>query len=285
MRVQRFTLALLVLMSVAVLALGQTGRGMSTDQSVLTGIDWRLVSLGSAGAETDVITGTTVTIKFGEDGRVSGSTGCNSYGGTYEVHGDNITFSRIVSTRRACLDQNANEQEHRFLSTLETASRFRLSSNRLTILSDRGRSVLNFVDNSTPEPGNGPRDDRSDPLTTLASYYSAINMRDYRRAYRFWDSPPSSFEQFSRGFADTDRVRLLVEPSTVVEGAAGSVYVEIPTIVVATTRSRGERVFTGCYVMRKSNVQDRGWHIYRADVSTVPSSTRLSRILSQGCRH
>lgn len=130
----------------------------------------------------------------------------------------------------------------------------------------------------------GPKEDRDDPLATLASYYSAINARDYRRAYGFWDSPPSSFEQFSRGFTDTDRVRLLVDPSTTVEGAAGSVYAEISTIVVSTTRSGSERVFAGCYVMRRSNVQDRGWKIYRADVSPVPPSTRLSRILSQGCR-
>jgi hypothetical protein len=127
--------------------------------------------------------------------------------------------------------------------------------------------------------------DRNDPIAALASYYDAINARDYRRAYRLWDSPPSSYEQFARGFADTDRVRLLVEPSTHVEGAAGSVYADIPAIVVATTRSGNERVFAGCYVMRRSNVQDRGWQIYRGDVSPVSSSTRLSRILSQGCRN
>ncbi len=85
-------------------------------QAGLTGIDWRLVSLGPAGAETDVVAGTTVTLKLAEDERVSGSTGCNNYGGTYQVRDNNISFSRIVSTRRACLDQNANEQEHRFLS-------------------------------------------------------------------------------------------------------------------------------------------------------------------------
>jgi heat shock protein HslJ len=256
---------------------------MSTDQRVLTGVEWRLVSLGATGAEASLVAGTTVTLRFGEDGRASGSTGCNSYSGTYQVRGDNISFSRLISTRRACLDQNANQQEQRFLSTLEAANRFRLSANRLTILSDRGRSSLNFV--HIPEPEEGPRDDRGDPLSTLTSYYSAINARDYRRAYRFWDSPPQSFEQFARGFADTDRVRLLVEPSTRVEGAAGSVYAEIPTIVIATTRGGNERVFAGCYVMRRSNVQDRGWQIYRADVSQVPSSTRLSRILSQGCRN
>jgi heat shock protein HslJ len=277
------TLAVLALTILSVVAEGQTGQVMSTDQRVLAGTDWRLTSLGSAGAETAVVQGTTVTLKLGEDGRASGSTGCNSYSGTYQVRGDNIFFSRLVSTRRACLDQNANQQEQRFLSALEAANRFRLSSDRLTILSDRARSVLNFVNNS--EPDNGPRDDRGDPVTTLASYFNAINARDYRRAYRFWDSPPSSFEQFARGFADTERVRLLLEPSARVEGAAGSAYAEIPTIIVATTRSGNDRVFAGCYVLRRSNVQDRGWQIYRADVAQVPSSTRLSRILSQGCRN
>lgn len=286
MRSQIFVLALLVTMSIVVR--GQTGRGMSTDQRVLTGIDWRLISLGPAGAETNVVAGTTVTLKFGEDDRASGSTGCNSFSGTYQVRGDNISFGRLISTRRACLDQNANEQEQRFLSTLGAANKFRLTRGRLTILSDRSRSVLNFVNNSISEPQepqDGPRDDRGDPVGTLAAYYSAINARDYRGAFRFWDSPPSSYEQFARGFADTDQVRLLVEPSTRVEGAAGSVYAEIPAIVVSTLRNGSERVFAGCYTMRRSNVQDRGWQIYRAGVSPVSANIRLSRILSQGCRN
>jgi heat shock protein HslJ len=189
----------LALMSLSIIAYGQTGRTMSTDQRVLTGIDWRLISLGPAGSETGVVAGTTVTLRFGEDERASGSTGCNNYGGTYQVRGDNISFSRLVSTRRACLDQNANEQEQRFLSTLGAANRFRLSSSRLTILSDRSRSVLNFVNDSAAEPEGGPRDNSSDPVAALAAYYNAINARDYRRAFRSWDSPPSSYEQFARG--------------------------------------------------------------------------------------
>jgi heat shock protein HslJ len=281
--VMRFTGLVLALMSLSVAAYAQTGRGMTTDQRVLTGIDWRLASLGPAGAETGVVAGTTVTLTFEEDNRASGSTGCNSYSGTYQVRGDNISFSRLVSTRRACLDQKANEQEQRFLSTLGGANRFRLLTNRLTIYSDRGRSVLNFV--NIPPPEGAPRDDNSDPVTTLAAYYSAINARDYRRAFGFWDSPPSSYEQFARGFGDTDQVRLLVDPSTAVEGAAGSVYADIPAIVVSTLRNGTERVFAGCYVMRRSNVQDRGWQIYRAEVSSVSANIKLSRILSQGCRN
>src|SRR5918996_3494562 len=129
------------------------------------------------------------------------------------------------------------------------------------------------------------QNDRSDPVTTMSSYYDAINSKDFRRAYRLWETPPSSYERFESGFADTDRVRLLIEPTPRLEGAAGSSFAEISTIIVATTRSGKERVFAGCYTLRKSNVHDVGWQIYRADISVVPSSAKLSRMLKQGCRN
>jgi hypothetical protein len=123
-----------------------------------------------------------------------------------------------------------------------------------------------------------------DAIATLASYYDAINARDYQRAYNLWESPPSSFQQFAKGFADTSQVRILVEPSARVEGAAGSVFAEISTIVVAAARNGTERVFAGCYVLRRSNVENRGWHIYRANISVAPSNTKVSRLLSQVCK-
>ena len=286
MRFARHFGLLAVLLATGFVVHGQPGRNLSTDQRVLSGTDWRLVSLGPAGAEADIVAGTTVTLKFGDDGRASGSTGCNSYSGTYQVRGDSLTFGRLISTRRACLDQNANQQEQRFLSGLEMANRFRLNANRLTILSDRGRNVLNFVNDTPSDPDDGPpRDDRGDPVTALSSYYRAINAKDFRRAYGFWETPTSSFEQFARGFADTQSVRILIEPPARIEGAAGSTYTEIPTVVVAVTRSGSERIFAGCYVMRRSNVRDVGWQIYRADVAMMSSSARVSRMLSQSCRN
>ena len=126
-------------------------------------------------------------------------------------------------------------------------------------------------------------DDRNDPIVTLASYYNAINARDYRRAYDFWESSPQSLEQFKRGFADTDKVRLLIEPPDHVEGAAGSSFLAISTVIIATTRNGNERIFAGCYTLRKSNVRDTGWHIYRANLVPVSSTGRLSRQLAQAC--
>ena len=126
-------------------------------------------------------------------------------------------------------------------------------------------------------------DDRNDPIVTLASYYNAINAREYRRAYDLWESSPQSLEQFTKGFADTDKVRLLIEPPDHIEGAAGSSFVAISTVIIATTRSGNERVFAGCYTLRRSNVRDTGWHIYRANLAAVSATGKLSRQLAQAC--
>ena len=135
------------------------------------------------------------------------------------------------------------------------------------------------------EQNVSPGNDHNDPLEMLVSYYDAINTRDYRRAYGLWESPQTSYERFVAGFADTDRVRLLVEPPGRSEGAAGSVYAEFTAVVVATTRAGNERVFAGCYTLRKSNVRESSWRIYRADISTMPAGAQLSRMLSRGCRN
>lgn len=122
----------------------------------------------------------------------------------------------------------------------------------------------------------------NDPIAALAAYYSAINARDYKRAFAYWESPPSSFDKFERGFAGTERVTLLVDPSARIEGAAGSTFADISTLVVANTRG-GERLFAGCYVLRRSNVSDTGWHIYRANITLLPSGAKISRRLTQRC--
>lgn len=276
----RIVLVLLLVTPVVVQA--QVSRDLSTGQRALAGTNWRLASLGPPGSETDVVAGTTVTANFGEDGRVGGSTGCNSYGGTYEVREDTISIARLVSTRRACLDQNANEQERRFLVALEAANRFRLSSNRLTIFAERGRTVLNFISDLPSEPNEPPTEDRGDAIETLSVYFAAINAKNYRRAFRLWETPPSSYEQFVRGFADTDRVRFMVEPPARIEGTMWTAYESLPTIVVSSIRGGTDRVFAVCYVMR--HARGRGWRISRADVSPFPSNVRISRLFSHGCR-
>jgi hypothetical protein len=146
--------------------------------------------------------------------------------------------------------------------------------------------VLEFASDAPEKVGTTGGDD---PLSALNSYYEAINAKDYRRAFQYWESPTQSYDQFVRGFSETESVQLLIDPVPRIEGAAGSAYANISTVVISRQARRGERIFAGCYVMRKSNVQTDGadpatWHIYRATLSLLPSSAKASSLLSQLCR-
>jgi heat shock protein HslJ len=125
------------------------GYTLSDDQLILTsekgqqlvfeplripvGSQWQLQSYGSPGDETIVIEGTQVTLEFAEENRVVGSGGCNNYNGTFTDEGSSITFSAMVSTRRACVDENATAQEQAYLAALPAATGYALYNDVLTI--------------------------------------------------------------------------------------------------------------------------------------------------------
>jgi heat shock protein HslJ len=125
------------------------GEVETAGQNPLANTQWRLSSFESSGSSTPVIQGTTIVLKLGADGRVSGNSGCNNYAGDYHLEGDSVSFSRLVSTRRACLNQGANQQETRYLSALESAGRFQLRDDQLIINYGDGKNSLNFVNNSS----------------------------------------------------------------------------------------------------------------------------------------
>lgn len=111
----------------------------------LAGTEWKLVSFGKAGAQSPVVEGMTVTVKFGADGKVGGSGGCNSYGGDYQVLDDSLSLSKIISTKKACAAQNAMQQEGLYFDALGTARKFKIADNQLTIFYDEGRGELSFT--------------------------------------------------------------------------------------------------------------------------------------------
>jgi hypothetical protein len=127
-----------------------------------------------------------------------------------------------------------------------------------------------------------------DPIGALNNYYRALNIGEARTAYKYWENPSQTYEQFMHGFVDTMRVRILVDPSPQIDGAAGSTYAKVASVVISTQRDGSERVFAGCYVMRRSNVraedepQQKGWRIYSA--SLAPVAGKFSTLLAQRCK-
>lgn len=109
----------------------------------LENTNWNLVSFGPAGAEEPLVEGSMITLLLA-GGQAGGTGGCNSYGGTYQVEGNSISFDEIIRTERACADQRVTEQEQRYFQALETASQFEWNGNELRITYDDGNGLLIF---------------------------------------------------------------------------------------------------------------------------------------------
>lgn len=121
----------------------------------LVNTHWTLVSFGGADNQVNpVIASSTVTLQFEPEGRAGGSGGCNSYGAAYQVQGNQVSFSEIISTMMACADPSVNEQEQRYFQALQSAGAFKLDGDQLKIWYGDGQSVLNFVQSqaATPNP-------------------------------------------------------------------------------------------------------------------------------------
>ncbi|MGH9796478.1 MAG: META domain-containing protein [Candidatus Acidiferrales bacterium] len=68
-----------------------------------------------------------------EGNRATGSTGCNTFSGVFELEGESLRLGPLVSTRMACLDQSLARQEQEYLRALESADRVSLIDGHLSL--------------------------------------------------------------------------------------------------------------------------------------------------------
>jgi heat shock protein HslJ len=121
-------------------------RAARTPDLPLVGTDWVLDAYSTGGdAVSSVIANTTVTAKFAADGAVTGSAGCNHYGGNYSLDGANLSVSSIYSTLMYCTTPGVMEQEGKYLGHLENVSSYRVEGDRLTLTDAAGADLLFFV--------------------------------------------------------------------------------------------------------------------------------------------
>ena len=113
---------------------------------LLTQNTWTLQSYGNPGGDlVPAITGPPTTARFGMDGKVSGSAGCNQYIANYTTGDLAITISPPVMTERYCENQTVTEQESAFLSDLIKAVELRVNESNLYLYDNTGKPVLVFV--------------------------------------------------------------------------------------------------------------------------------------------
>lgn len=90
--------------------------------------EWFLAELNGA----PPVPGTNVSIAFNQD-EVSGSGGCNAYGGSFNLSGQKIQFSDLAMTLMACMDDAINRQEADFFTALSQVDRWEVSGDTLTL--------------------------------------------------------------------------------------------------------------------------------------------------------
>lgn len=113
----------------------------------LTGTTWvaTMVNNGQQ-AVSSLLEGSELTAQFGEDGRLNGSSGCNTYTTTYTVEEDRISIRPPASTRMACsTPEGVMEQERSYLQAIATAATFTIQGEVLELHSADGALVASFT--------------------------------------------------------------------------------------------------------------------------------------------
>jgi heat shock protein HslJ len=117
----------------------------------LASTEWILTAYSNGqDAVVSVLMGTEITAAFGDDGRLAGSAGCNTYGASYEVDGDHITFGPAVTTRMWCAEPDGiMDQENAFLAALGLAATYHIQGDKLEMRNADGALALQFTAKST----------------------------------------------------------------------------------------------------------------------------------------
>ena len=85
----------------------------------------------------------------------------------------------------------------------------------------------------------------------IQSYYNAINRFEYARAYSYFgeDEAPEDYDSWEFGYSDTHHVKVSTG-TAVEEGAAGSIFYNVPVLLMVETTEGQYNLFNGCYVIR-----------------------------------
>jgi heat shock protein HslJ len=97
----------------------------------LTGA-WKLTSYGTVDVLSSALPDVDASLTFNEDGTITGTSGCNEFGGGYSVAGDQITFKEIVSTLKLC-DTPLMGQEEAMQQVLTETATYQIDGDTLTI--------------------------------------------------------------------------------------------------------------------------------------------------------
>ena len=100
----------------------------------LAGTAWHATGINNGRqAVVSLVAGSSVTMEFAADGKVSGTAGCNRYTASYQADGRKLRFGPAAATRKMCVAAGVMEQEQAFLKALETVATMHMEGDRLDL--------------------------------------------------------------------------------------------------------------------------------------------------------
>jgi len=123
-------------------------------QTGLAGTSWILSSFTtSSGSSVDAVTTAPAALAFTED-KVTGSTGCNDFSGTYTSDEEALTITLGPMTQKACTDAALTAQETAVTAQLAKVASYTSDDTGLTLKDSSGAVVFQ----SATFPGVATRD-------------------------------------------------------------------------------------------------------------------------------
>jgi heat shock protein HslJ len=112
----------------------------SPSGGTLTGQVWALTDLAGKAPVQD----TGITIQFGTDDTVSGSSGCNQYSGTYTASGSSLTINApLASTMMMCAEP-VMVQETAYQTALAGVKSYTVQGDKLTLFGPNNVVIANY---------------------------------------------------------------------------------------------------------------------------------------------
>jgi heat shock protein HslJ len=98
------------------------------------------------GGLVSALADTQVTAIFDDEGQVGGHGGCNTYGGSYSVDDNSISFSELVQTLMMCAEpEGVSEQETGYLAALGAATTYSIRGDRLELRNGDDQIMVSYV--------------------------------------------------------------------------------------------------------------------------------------------
>ena len=137
----------------------------NSGSATLTDRTWTLTRLIVDGRTQTLLPNALPTLRLqSRDHTVSGSSGCNSYYGSYTLTGNMVRFERMQTTLMACFPVSLMSEEFAYSGALGRVQSYEISGDTLTLTGDSGRVVMAF------QPGNdnaGKASLNADVITTI----------------------------------------------------------------------------------------------------------------------